>query len=113
MSGLILVFGIYYAPYVYMFTASALQNMDPSLEEASEVAGASAFATIFTGHLPADRAGDPGRQPAVLRGDARHLRRAGGARRAGQHQRADHLHLQAHRLEPAALQHRGGRSRSC
>ena len=34
MSGLIVVFGIYYAPYVYMFTASALQNMDPSLEEA-------------------------------------------------------------------------------
>ena len=40
MSGLIIVFGIYYAPYVYMFTASALRNMDPSLEEASEVSGA-------------------------------------------------------------------------
>jgi iron(III) transport system permease protein len=35
MSGLIFVFGIYYAPYVYMFTASALRNMDPSLEEAA------------------------------------------------------------------------------
>jgi len=34
LSGLIIVFGIYYAPYVYMFTASALRNMDPSLEEA-------------------------------------------------------------------------------
>src|SRR5262249_2475492 len=33
MAGLILVFGMYYAPYVYMFTASALRNMDPSLEE--------------------------------------------------------------------------------
>src|SRR4051812_14060677 len=52
MSGLIVVFGIYYAPYVYMFTASALQNMDPSLEEASEVAGASAFTTIFTVTFP-------------------------------------------------------------
>ena len=52
MSGLIIVFGIYYAPYVYMFTASALQNMDPSLEEASEVSGASAFATIFTVTFP-------------------------------------------------------------
>src|SRR5262249_59250083 len=40
MTGLIFVFGIYYAPYVYMFTSSALRNMDPSLEEASEVAGA-------------------------------------------------------------------------
>jgi len=40
MGGLIAIFGIYYAPYVYMFTASALRNMDPSLEEAAEVTGA-------------------------------------------------------------------------
>ena len=46
------MFGIYYAPYVYMFTASALQNMDPSLEEASEVSGASAFTTLFTVTFP-------------------------------------------------------------
>lgn len=52
MTGLIVVFGIYYAPYVYMFTASALRNMDPSLEEASEVSGASAFATLFTVTFP-------------------------------------------------------------
>lgn len=52
MSGLILVFGFYYAPYVYMFTSSALRNMDPSLEEASEVAGASAFTTLFTVTFP-------------------------------------------------------------
>ena len=52
MSGLIIVFGMYYAPYVYMFTASALRNMDPSLEEASEVSGASAFTTIFTVTFP-------------------------------------------------------------
>jgi len=52
MAGLIFVFGIYYAPYVYMFTASALRNMDPSLEEASEVAGASAFATLFSVTFP-------------------------------------------------------------
>ena len=35
-----------------MFTASALRNMDPSLEEASEVAGASAFTTLFTVTFP-------------------------------------------------------------
>ncbi|MFO1079424.1 MAG: iron ABC transporter permease [Reyranellaceae bacterium] len=52
MTGLIVVFGIYYAPYVYMFTASALRNMDPSLEEASEVSGASAFTTLFTVTFP-------------------------------------------------------------
>jgi len=33
----VFVFGIYYAPYVYMFTSSALRNMDPSLEEAAEI----------------------------------------------------------------------------
>src|SRR6476620_1389674 len=52
MSGLIVVFGIYYAPYVYMFTSSALQNMDPSLEEAAEISGASAFTPIFTITFP-------------------------------------------------------------
>jgi iron(III) transport system permease protein len=52
MGGLVFVFGIYYAPYVYMFTASALRNMDPSLEEAAEVAGASPIVTLFTVTFP-------------------------------------------------------------
>ena len=52
MSGLVFVFGIYYAPYVYMFTSSALRNMDPSLEEAAEISGASAFATLFSVTFP-------------------------------------------------------------
>jgi len=52
MWGLVFVFGIYYAPYVYMFTSSALRNMDPSLEEAAEISGASAFATLFTVTFP-------------------------------------------------------------
>jgi iron(III) transport system permease protein len=52
MGGLICIFGIYYAPYVYMFTASALHNMDPSLEEAAEVTGATALRTMFTVTFP-------------------------------------------------------------
>jgi iron(III) transport system permease protein len=52
LTGLVFVFGIYYAPYVYMFTASALRNMDPSLEEAAEISGASALATLFTVTFP-------------------------------------------------------------
>src|SRR4030095_4271398 len=40
MGGLIAIFGIYYAPYVYMFTASALRNIEPALEEAGEIARA-------------------------------------------------------------------------
>jgi iron(III) transport system permease protein len=52
MGGVIMVFGMYYAPYVYMFTASALRNMDPSLEEAAEISGASAVRTLFTVTFP-------------------------------------------------------------
>jgi len=52
MPGLIAVFGMYYAPYVYMFTSAALRNMDPALEEAAEVSGASALRTILTVTFP-------------------------------------------------------------
>ena len=52
MAGLIVVFGMYYAPYVYMFTASALRNMDPSLEEAAEIAGVGPLRTLFTVTFP-------------------------------------------------------------
>ena len=52
MAGLILVFGMYYAPYVYMFTASALRNMDPSLEEAAEISGVGPVRTLFTITFP-------------------------------------------------------------
>ncbi len=52
MTGLIAVFGMYYAPYVYMFTAAALRNMDPALEEAAEVSGASAARTLLTVTFP-------------------------------------------------------------
>jgi iron(III) transport system permease protein len=52
MAGLIVVFGMYYAPYVYMFTAAALRNMDPALEEAAEVSGASATRTLLTVTFP-------------------------------------------------------------
>ncbi|HEY1362697.1 MAG TPA: iron ABC transporter permease [Xanthobacteraceae bacterium] len=52
MTGLVVVFGIYYAPYVYMFTASALRNMDPALEEAAEIAGIGPLRTMFTVTFP-------------------------------------------------------------
>ena len=47
MAGLIIVFGMYYAPYVYMFTSAALRNMDPALEEAAEVSGANPIIARF------------------------------------------------------------------
>lgn len=52
MEGLIAIFGIYYAPYVYMFTSSALRNMDPALEEAAEISGASALRILLTVTFP-------------------------------------------------------------
>jgi iron(III) transport system permease protein len=52
MGGLIAIFGIYYAPYVYMFTASALRNMDPALEEAAAVTGATTLRTLLTVTFP-------------------------------------------------------------
>jgi iron(III) transport system permease protein len=52
MPGLIVIFGMYYAPYVYMFTSAALRNMDPSLEEAAEISGASAWHTLFSITFP-------------------------------------------------------------
>ena len=52
MAGIIFVFGIYYAPYVYMFTSSALKNMDPSLEEAAEMSGAGPLRTLLTVTFP-------------------------------------------------------------
>jgi iron(III) transport system permease protein len=52
MPGMIFVFGIYYAPYVYMFASAALRNMDPSLEEAAEISGASATRTMATVTFP-------------------------------------------------------------
>src|SRR5262249_41131679 len=52
MAGLVCIFGIYYAPYVYMFTAAALRNMDPALEEAAEISGANAVRTLLTVTFP-------------------------------------------------------------
>src|SRR3546814_485211 len=50
--GIIVIFGIYYAPYVYMFTSSALKNMDPALEEAAAISGVSTFRTILNITFP-------------------------------------------------------------
>ena len=51
-AGIIFVFGMYYAPYVFMFTSAALKNMDPSLEEAAEMSGASSVRTLMTVTFP-------------------------------------------------------------
>jgi iron(III) transport system permease protein len=51
-EGMIFVYGLYYAPYVFIFTSAALRNMDPSLEEAAAVAGVGPLRTLLTITLP-------------------------------------------------------------
>jgi len=46
VGGIGFVFAIYYAPYVYLFAAAALRNMDPALEEAAALCGATRFGTV-------------------------------------------------------------------
>ena len=57
------------------------------------------------GDVSADHAGDRLGHAAVVHRHARHLRHSRGAGRADQHCGADHLHIQAHQLVAAALQH--------
>jgi iron(III) transport system permease protein len=52
MPWIIFVFGIYYAPYVYMFVLSSLKNMDPALEEAAQMSGAGHLRTMATVTFP-------------------------------------------------------------
>jgi iron(III) transport system permease protein len=61
LEGIVFVFGVYYAPYVFMFTAATLRNMDPSLEEASEISGVGPLGTMFRVTLPL-------MMPAILSG---------------------------------------------
>lgn len=51
--GLIFVYLIYTLPHVYLCVASALRNIDPSLEEASRVSGAGPLRTLVKVTLPA------------------------------------------------------------
>ena len=52
IHGISLVLGLFYTPYIYLFTVGNLQNMDPSLEEAARVSGASISYTTLRVTLP-------------------------------------------------------------
>lgn len=51
-GGIILIFTLHFFPYVYMFTAAALQGIDRSLEEVAENLGRSGWAKLRTVTLP-------------------------------------------------------------
>jgi iron(III) transport system permease protein len=50
--GNILVIGFFYTPYMYLFVVGALHNLDPAMEEAARVSGASMERTTFLVTLP-------------------------------------------------------------
>jgi iron(III) transport system permease protein len=50
--GMMWVMGIYLAPYVFLIVASALRNMDPTLEEAAQVGGLNRWQTARRITLP-------------------------------------------------------------
>ncbi|WP_459615696.1 ABC transporter permease [Bordetella sp. 2513F-2] len=52
-TGLICVMTLYLVPYVYLTVSAALQNLNPSLEEASRICGASPWRTLRRVTLPA------------------------------------------------------------
>lgn len=52
-GGLIFIYTLYQVPFAYMMIASALRNLDPSLEQQSRVAGAGVFRTLRRVTMPA------------------------------------------------------------
>ncbi len=52
VGGIALVLGLFYSPYVYLFTLGSLQSMDASLEESARMSGASKFTTAIRITLP-------------------------------------------------------------
>jgi iron(III) transport system permease protein len=52
LGGLIWVLTSFYYPYAFITISRAMEKMDPSLEEASRVSGASPLRTLFTVTLP-------------------------------------------------------------
>ena len=60
-TGIVWVLGLFYYTFVYLTCLTALENMDPSLEEAARISGAGPFTVLTTITLPLIR-------PAILAG---------------------------------------------
>lgn len=52
LAGMIWVLATFYYPYAFITLSRAMEKMDPSLEEAARVSGASPLRTVFTITLP-------------------------------------------------------------
>ncbi len=51
-AGIIWVLAIFWSPYVYLFMVGLLQKMDPALEDAARISGASMLKTLITVTFP-------------------------------------------------------------
>lgn len=51
-TGIVWVLGLFYYTFVYLTCLTALENMDPSLEEAARISGAGPFTVLATVTLP-------------------------------------------------------------
>mgnify|MGYP002282338537 FL=1 len=60
VGGLVWVLTTFYYPYAFITISRAMEKMDPSLEEASRISGASPLKTLFTVTLPLWREGGQG-----------------------------------------------------
>ena len=60
-TGMVWVFGLFYYTFVYLTCLTALENMDPSLEDAARISGAGPLTVLATITLPLIR-------PAILAG---------------------------------------------
>mgnify|MGYP001603260336 CR=1 FL=1 len=52
MAGIIWVMGLFYTPYMYLFTVGSFQKMDPALEEAARTAGSGMLGMTMRVTLP-------------------------------------------------------------
>ncbi len=52
IGGLILIAGLTHVPHVYLYTASALESLNPEIEEAARTAGAGVWRVALTVSLP-------------------------------------------------------------
>jgi len=52
IGGMVVVLALFYTPYVYLFTLGSLQSMDPALEDAARISGASIAQTAVRVTLP-------------------------------------------------------------
>ena len=108
MEGLVLVLTLSFYPLIFFAVTAALDNMDPSYEEAAQMVGAPAWRASMGIALPLVSAGDRGVVGVRVPGSHGRVRRAGRDRAWRALPYADHQDLRAVLLSAALRARRGG-----